>query len=117
MFIALTASRSAQHAGSLLLSSSSVLIFLSLSSQPAFPLMVLLFALFGHSMSFCDNAGIATSVKNFSQHKGSAVGLMKAMEGLTAAVVNTARKLREARSKSMLLDKLYITTYMQLHTM
>ncbi|CAJ1381361.1 unnamed protein product [Effrenium voratum] len=50
---------------------------------------ILLFGLFGHSMGFCDNAGISTSVRNFPQHKGSAVGLMKAMEGLTAAVANT----------------------------
>eukprot|EP00913_Durusdinium_trenchii_P000921 g852.t1 len=54
-----------------------------------FAAMILLFVMFGHSMSFCDNAGISTSVCNFPQHKGSAVGLMKAMEGLTAAVINT----------------------------
>ena len=72
------------------MASSSVLIFLSLHHEVPFGAMIALFCVFGHSMSFCDNAGIATSVRNFWQHKGSAVGLMKAMEGLTAAVINTA---------------------------
>ncbi|CAL1155671.1 unnamed protein product [Cladocopium goreaui] len=75
--------------GTLVLATSSAFIFLSLGHDVPFAAMIVLFAIFGHSMSFCDNAGISTSVKNFPQSKGSAVGLMKAMEGLTAAVINT----------------------------
>jgi len=75
--------------GTLVLASASVLIFLSLGRDVPFAAMIVLFAIFGHSMGFCDNAGITTSVRNFPRNKGSAVGLMKAMEGLTAAVINT----------------------------
>jgi len=77
-------------AGSLVLTLSCIAIYLAIGSGSVpFPLMIILFGLFGHSMGYCDNAGISTSVKNFPEHKGSAVGLMKAMEGLTAAVVGT----------------------------
>lgn len=31
---------------------------------------IVLFAIFGHSMGFCDNAGITTSVRNFPRNKG-----------------------------------------------
>ncbi|CAE7520101.1 NFD4 [Symbiodinium sp. CCMP2456] len=76
--------------GSLVLTLSCIAIYLAIGSGSVpFPFMIILFGLFGHSMGYCDNAGISTSVKNFPEHKGSAVGLMKAMEGLTAAVVGT----------------------------
>ena len=69
---------------------SSLLVFQAVSQwSMSFPAMILLCAIFGHSMAYCDNAAISTSVANFPKHKGSAVGLMKAMEGLTVAIANT----------------------------
>ncbi|CAE7461052.1 MCH1 [Symbiodinium pilosum] len=76
--------------GTIALFATCIAIYLSIGSGSVpFPLMIILFGIFGHSLGYCDNAGISTSVQNFSEHKGSAVGLMKAMEGLTAAVVST----------------------------
>ncbi|CAE7357472.1 NFD4 [Symbiodinium natans] len=76
--------------GTLVLTLTCVAIYLAIGNGSVpFPAMIILFGLFGHSLGFCDNAGISTSVRNFPEHKGSAVGLMKAMEGLTAAVVGT----------------------------
>jgi len=54
-----------------------------------YTLMLMLFWIWGHGMSACDNSGISTAITNFPRHKGTACGLMKAMEGITAAVMNT----------------------------
>lgn len=51
--------------------------------------MIVLFWVWGHGMSACDNSGISTGITNFPRHKGVACGLMKALEGITAAVTNT----------------------------
>eukprot|EP00930_Biecheleria_cincta_P010824 TRINITY_DN11316_c0_g1_i1.p1 TRINITY_DN11316_c0_g1~~TRINITY_DN11316_c0_g1_i1.p1 ORF type:complete len:563 (-),score=106.29 TRINITY_DN11316_c0_g1_i1:85-1773(-) len=69
---------------------SSIAIWASLDGKTPYSVMVLLFLLFGHSLGYNDNAGIASSVANFPRQKGNAVGLMKALEGLTAAVMGTA---------------------------
>lgn len=49
---------------------------------------IVLFAIFGHSMSFCDNAGISTSVKNFPQSKGAPVRCFQNL-GLSPVAPNT----------------------------
>ena len=74
--------------GILALLVSSMLIFLSVGGGAPFPTMIMFFAIFGHSLSYCDNAAISTNFTGFPRHKGSAVGLMKATEGLTGALAN-----------------------------
>eukprot|EP00928_Gymnodinium_smaydae_P085014 TRINITY_DN68311_c0_g1_i1.p1 TRINITY_DN68311_c0_g1~~TRINITY_DN68311_c0_g1_i1.p1 ORF type:complete len:518 (+),score=23.85 TRINITY_DN68311_c0_g1_i1:213-1556(+) len=78
--------------GSLSMLVGSISIWASVHSGWKVPYEVLLlsFWLFGHGLGYLDNAGISTSVRNFSNHMGTAVGLMKALEGITSAVMGMA---------------------------
>lgn len=62
-------------------------IYAGLQTQIPYLAMLFLFWLFGHSLAFADNSGISTSIALFPKHKGMACGLMKAFEGITAAVM------------------------------
>jgi len=77
-------------AASLMLVTSNLFIWVAFrSGEVPFFVMIIAFWLFGHSLGWADNAGITTGVKNFPRQKGKAVGLMKALEGIAAAVTNT----------------------------
>eukprot|EP00931_Biecheleriopsis_adriatica_P105440 TRINITY_DN80002_c0_g1_i1.p1 TRINITY_DN80002_c0_g1~~TRINITY_DN80002_c0_g1_i1.p1 ORF type:complete len:518 (-),score=72.57 TRINITY_DN80002_c0_g1_i1:61-1614(-) len=77
--------------GTTLLATSSLYLWHSIKGDGNVPfgVMVFVFWLFGHGLGACDNAAISTSVKNFPNHKGSGVGLMKALEGITGAAMGT----------------------------
>eukprot|EP00928_Gymnodinium_smaydae_P086459 TRINITY_DN7058_c0_g2_i1.p1 TRINITY_DN7058_c0_g2~~TRINITY_DN7058_c0_g2_i1.p1 ORF type:complete len:518 (-),score=71.70 TRINITY_DN7058_c0_g2_i1:305-1663(-) len=70
------------------LGSISIWTALHSGQQVSLGVLVLMCWLFGHGLGFCDNAGVSTSVKNFPKNKGTAVGLMKALEGITSAVIS-----------------------------
>lgn len=75
--------------GSMAMFLSCLAIWMSLKSEVPYWLMIILFWTYGQGMGFADNAGITSSILNFSKRKGNAVGLMKALEGLPAAVMGT----------------------------